>query len=230
MKFLVFDKWLSKQINLSAYHLKQDFFLNKVKIPESFCFIDVKINKNKKKKIKFLKSLKFNYITTNIQFEKKLNKGNYNTKSCFFAKKKDRKQVQQIINTSHKASRFHLDKRLDNKIVSRIFKSWVQNFFQNKRGDYMIVSKIKNKINGFLLLIKEKKENKVRIDLIVVNKNKKNQGIGKSMIEFAKHNFFKKFKFIVVGTHIDNVGAVKFYKKLGFRKVSQKMVFHFLKK
>jgi len=224
---LNFDKWLSKQLFVPSYHLNENKINSFTRngIPYGPVFIDAKVGLNDHIKIRHLHKLNFKSITTNIQFKKRISSKIYEKKNCRFANSKDKIIVKKIAYNSFINSRFHLDKRFPKKIAKKLKSEWVNNYFYNNRGDWMILFEINKKTLGFLLLLKEKKN--LIIDLIAVKKKNQNKGIATSMINYANHYFIKKFRFLIAVTQSNNIQAIKFYKKLGFKAFSKKLVFHF---
>ena len=97
-----------------------------------------------------------------------------------------------------------------------------------KRGDKCFVRKSKNgKVIGFLL--SNLSDQFVKIDLIAVDENYRNQGLGKSLIiDFL--NFYRNHnKDFLVATQIDNFKSISLYKSIGFEKFSLQMVWHHIK-
>jgi len=229
---LNFDKWLSKQLSVPSYHLNESGITSfaRKNIPLGPVFIDAKVGLNDYVKKRYLNKLNFKFITTNIQFKKKISSKKYKKKGCRFAYLKDKTKVKQIAYNSFINSRFHLDKRLSKKIVNKLKSQWISNFFHNKRGDWMILFEVNKKVEGFVLLLKEKKKNNLIIDLIAVSKKFQRKGIATSMIDFANYYFNKKFKFLIAGTQANNVQSINFYKNLGFKSFSKKSVFHYYKR
>jgi ribosomal protein S18 acetylase RimI-like enzyme len=229
---LNFDKWLSRQLSVPSYHLNENEItsLARKDISSVPIFIDAKVETNDRKKALHLHNLNFKPITTNIRFKKKIFSGKFEKKNCRFAHLKDKIKVKKIAYNSFLKSRFHLDKRLSKNIVDKLKSEWVSNFFHNKRGDWMILFEVNSKVEGFLLLLKEKENNNLIIDLIAVSKKYKRKGIATSLIDFANYHFVKKYKFLIAGTQINNIEGIKFYKKLGFKQFSKQSVFHFYKR
>ena len=151
-------------------------------------------------------------------------------KNCRFANLKDKIMVKKIAYNSFINSRFHADSRFSKNVARKLKSEWVNNYFCNKRGDWMIVFEINKKIEGFLLLLKEKKTKNLIIDLIAVAEKKQKKGIATSMINYANYCFLKKFRHLTAVTQNNNFQAIKFYKNLGFKFSSKKLVFHFYNK
>ena len=72
------------------------------------------------------------------------------------------------------------------------------------------------KILGFMLILKKK--NYLTIDLIATSKKYRKRGVATSLINYTNNNIMGKKDKIIAGTQINNLVAVKMYKKLGFIK------------
>ena len=229
MSLLLSDPWLSRKLK------KKTFFLNEKHIPTFFRH--EKINKNqfiytKIKNKNFSKTLKknsFRFITTNIQCKKRFVFKDKHDQNCSFAKKKDLKNLKNISKKSYKFSRFHLDKKIAKNKCDRIFSSWIENYFKNKRGDYLLVYRKMKKAVGFLLLKKESKKF-LRIDLIAVSNQYKKLNIGKKLIDYAMFLYNKHYSHLIVGYQSHNLDAKHFYKKIGFKIEAEKDIYHYYQK
>ena len=226
MDFLKSDTWLSKRIKKKTFFLDEKnilSFLRKKKLNKNY-FI---FSKTKNKKFsKLLKENNFRYITTNFQCAKKIINVKNSDINCVVAKKKDMQAVKKISKNSYRYSRFHLDKKIPKKICDEIFIKWVESYFKKKRGDFILLYKIKNKVIGFLLL-KIEKFFSLRIDLIAVDNKFKRLGISKKLINYAMFLYYKKFNYLTVGFHSHNKIAKKFYSKIGFKLKSTKEIYHY---
>tara|TARA_B100000780_G_C20727054_1_gene288935 strand:- start:56 stop:493 length:438 start_codon:yes stop_codon:yes gene_type:complete len=140
-------------------------------------------------------------------------------------KLKDKVQLRAISLENTSNSRFVIDNKFPIKFRSYFRYFWLRNFFKKKRGDFLIVCLYKKKIAGFLLLIK--RNSNYQIDLIVVKKNKQNKGVGHSLITYVNDNFMnKKNADLIAGTQENNLSAINFYKKNGFKKVKAQYNHH----
>ena len=222
--FFLKDKWLSKILKKKTYTIINPQ-KKKLIYPRDSDFVFLKINKKDKKIINFYLLNNFKKINTNIIFEKKINdKKRLNDVNLRNAKKKDLKKIQSIAIKSLINSRFNIDKKIKKKDAANIKKAWVNNFFQKKRGNALHVILIKKEIVGFVLLLFNKKN--LIIDLIALSKNQQNKGIGKILINQLEFIYKNKFKKIIVGTQSNNIQSIKFYKKVGFKKIREFEVLH----
>ena len=82
---------------------------------------------------------------------------------------------------------------------------------------------------GFLLLKKEGKKY-LRIDLIAVSNKHKRLNIGRKLINYAMYLFSNNYSYLIVGYQINNLAAKNFYKKIGFKILSKKDIYHYFQK
>lgn len=122
-------------------------------------------------------------------------------------------------------SRFIKDKFISKSFKVKYRSEWVRNFFRKKRGDYLLVAEKKKKILGFILILKKK--NIFTIDLVASGKKHRKKKVASSLINFVNNKIMKNKDKIVAGTQIDNLIAIKMYKKLGFvRKKNKTFCYH----
>ncbi len=214
-KKLIKDKFVENLIGFKsyiAYHKISSDHLNKIKKP---FFLTIK----SKKRIVFtfdIKGIKIKLISKLIYFERNLKKNYLIDLKCRNAKKKDIKQIINIAKENNLNSRFLIDKLISKKFKKRYRSEWVKNFFKKKRGDYLLVVEQNKKILGFMLILKKK--NHLTIDLIATRKKYRKKGVATSLINYTNNNIMGKKDKIIAGTQINNLVAVKMYKKLGFIK------------
>jgi ribosomal protein S18 acetylase RimI-like enzyme len=226
---LKIDKWLSSQLEYSAYNINNKSYKNFDYLKYRSKNILITIKLNKKIANLFLKKNKIKLIETNLTFfknsRKKILKKNY-FKNVRFANIVDKKSILDIAENSFTKSRFFKDKNIKKKLARKIKRNWVLNFYRKKRGKYLIVSESKKKVVSFLLILKNKK--KYIIDLIAVKKNYQNLGLGTKMIEFFENKVLKcNTARIYVSTQSNNSESIKLYVKNKFKITYKKYVYHF---
>jgi dTDP-4-amino-4,6-dideoxy-D-galactose acyltransferase len=249
MQNITYDNWLSSIVQKDSYNLivdddligksKQYGFSDKTwirllkrqKINKSI-FVQTKVSTLEIGYIEFLEDLGFRLVDTNVILRKNLSnqqlidhKYDIERNGIRFANLSDKDGAVHVGRNSFIYSRFHLDPLFPNALANKIKANWVSNYFDGKRGDHMVVALIKNKVVGFLQILKPKSDEFV-IDLIGVSKEQQRKGIAQKMINFAIDNS-KGVEYIIVGTQIGNIPSIKFYQKMGFFMVNAKYVFHF---
>ncbi len=232
------DLWLSDVLSRNVFILFNFAVLNKNSLSVAFnelcnqhlcedLFIFVKLRTGCVKQINIIEDLGFRLIDTNIIFTRDTN-FNYkkqikNNIFIKFAEKHHKNVVGKIAYKNFTFSRFHLDPFIKKSQADNLKKLWVENFFLDKRGDYMVIAMHNNNPIAFLQIIK--KGTSLIIDLIAVSSNYREKNIGSSMINFACKNI--ECEKIIVGTQISNIPSIKFYQNLGFTPISSNYVFHY---
>lgn len=174
-----------------------------------------------------IKKINAKFICKHYTFIKRYKKSKQRSESCRLVKKTDFKTLKKISLEQTSNSHFVQDKNLPLAFRKNFRFNWFNNYFKNKRGDFLIVHHDKS-INGFLLLIKEKKI--FKIDLIVTSKKKRKLGIGKALINYVNDFYLRKTSsYIKAGTQSNNLSAIKFYKKLKFKKILTEYIYHIYK-
>lgn len=159
--------------------------------------------------IQFLKQIKDNMVMPeNISVYQSLNES---------------EQVIEIANFQH--SRFIEDIRLYKLGGDKVYHEWLKNAF-NKLDKYYVLSKNENnEINGFLL--HSYKGDTCIIELIAVSQYEKQKGIGTSLVKAVECTAYRQgCNYVKVGTQVQNISAINFYHKLGFKQVNCHQVFH----
>ena len=228
-KDYIYDRFLSENVNKRTYTFKS--LPNSEKIEkEDADFIYFKSDVMDFASHQKLFKMGFNIIDINITLKR-----NYQISDSFslntnirHAKSSDEEKVREIAHKSFIFDRFHKDKKISNVIASNIKEKWASNFFTGQRGDCMFVAELKSHVAGFLLLILSNKE--LIIDLIATDKNYREQGIGKQLVQAGINMSKNDKKDFVVTTQKTNVESLSFYKNLGFQVFKKNYVWHWHKK
>lgn len=248
IKNLIYDKWLSEIIGKASYTLTLDeeFIIrskengtvenNWVHSIQSNnnkpVFIQTKLSTQTIDFIKYLEGIGFFLVDTNITLKKEIDSQHFNNMkhdthdiTIRFAKNSDREGTVSVAGNTFIYSRFHLDPWFSNGMANMIKAHWVSSYFDGNRGEQIVVALFKNKIIGFLQILKPEDDNFI-IDLIGVDKEYQRKGIATKLINFAiKEN--RGINKVIVGTQIGNIPSIKLYQKLKFFFDSAKYVFHF---
>lgn len=124
-------------------------------------------------------------------------------------------QIIEIAGSSFKYSRFFNDPNFPKKQAENIYLHWTECAF-NQKNKYFIINEIEGQIIGYILFSIDKKY--IKIELIAVSEKFKGKKVGKSLIKSLESFSIKKgINVIKVGTQVDNVSAVQFYEKMGFK-------------
>lgn len=190
-------------------------------------FIYSKVSPQQVGQVSFLEEKGFRLVDTNILLSKPRS-------ACFkddghilcrFASGSDEEETVTLAGHAFMFSRFHLDAAFDTDTANHIKSEWARNYFNGKRGDYMVVAVVKGRVVGFLQLLDRQKEDLI-IDLSAVNELHRRQGIARKMIEFAEANC-GDYRRIDVGTQIANTASLTAYESIGFRFQNASYVFHY---
>lgn len=94
----------------------------------------------------------------------------------------------------------------------------LNDFVEDTKNEKIYVAKENNEIMGFISIYEEENF----IHHLFVDKNYKNKGVGKSLLDFAKNLYFP----MKLKCYSKNFLAISFYKKYGFEIVSKEKDIH----
>ncbi len=209
---IVKDKWLSGQIGKDVYNVDQSYGLVKCKLNSLYCI-----------KTKYLKDIPINHNITGFRFintEIILESSRIYPRIVYEEGTID--NALRIAESCYKCDRWHMDSQIDNKIADKIKRNWLKNCIDGKRGDKVFIVE-----HGFLASRIEDEEGRefAVIDLIGVDPEYQNKGIGTELVYLFTHKYyFYKYR---VTTQLENVVSIKLYEKLGFKIVDYKYVLHY---
>lgn len=201
------------------------------KIKQKFKFLFLELNKKQKKKIDFLSQRKFVIADRRLHFSKNLKKNKDNliifNKKIFFIKKlsiKDYLKLKKISKNIFTESRFYQDRKFKRTKVKELYNLWIYNSLLGKFDDF-VYGFYKNKnLIGFCSFLKKGKT--LKIGLVGLKKEFSGIGLGQIFFELIFIRLQKKYNFLYAVTQIKNVNAVKFYYKMGFKKIKETIVLH----
>jgi ribosomal protein S18 acetylase RimI-like enzyme len=125
--------------------------------------------------------------------------------------------VLEIAERSFTHTRFHLDRSIPRQVADQIKRDWAENSLRGKRGDGMLVALRAGEPVGFLAgLSTDAEGGRARVvDLIAVDPGARNAGAGRALVaRFAEEA--EGYDELRVSTQAANVGATRFYERLGF--------------
>ena len=215
MNKLFEDKFVSQLIGYKCFTVINDLNIKLIKYLRKPFFITFK-SKTKKSFSTIYKDFEIKLASKMITYERKYVKDLATYIDCREVKKEDISQLKKICLEDTSNSRFFNDLRLPVKFRKNFRAEWLLNYFKKKRGDILIVAYNKNKVLGFILMLK--KNFGLQIDLIVSSKKYQNKKVGTSLINYVNNNYLKKKDLIRAGTQFDNIKAKKIYKKIVFIK------------
>lgn len=190
-------------------------------------FVHARVRTGNLAAAEFLQALGFRLADTNLVFEKPIERRRRIVGNCTvrFVESADEPQAVALARRAFTFSRFHVDPKIGRKTANGLKAEWVRNFFHGKRGEAMVVAVAREKIVGFLQLLRSG-DGTLVIDLIAVDRRHRGRGIAGAMISFAESRC-KGAKRIRVGTQVANLPSIRMYEKLGFKVSDANYLFHY---
>lgn len=136
-------------------------------------------------------------------------------------------EITEISRESFVYSRFFNDPFLDKNKSKNVYVKWVESAF-NQPDRFFAVYREQIDICGFLLFNYDMAKALSTIELIAVNKNCSRKGIGSKLMQSLEEYLIKnQISRLNVGTQVDNLKAIDFYHKMGFKMIKVNSVFHY---
>lgn len=197
------------------------------KFAEQYDFVTITNQKNCNLNNVYIgKELKAFLADVNIQFEKypisdQEIDSNIKIYNCY----SKNESLVNMVEGAYKHSRFFNDSHISSQKASGIYQNWVRNSFNNK-NKYFVNYEEAGLIKGFLICSVDNKRNLI-IELICVSEEFKGNGIGKALIKASeKITLENQLIKIKVGTQIENISALNFYKSCGFILIDISYIYH----
>lgn len=122
-------------------------------------------------------------------------------------------------------SRYRVDPDFPNEDFERLYKTWIDNSLTGVMADYVLAYRMSSgKLGGFITL--KKRTDSLSIGLVATDISCRRIGIGKALMNAAKHYAYVNHLFLEVTTQADNAPACSFYENNGFVMQSQTTVYH----
>lgn len=136
--------------------------------------------------------------------------------------------ILKIANSAFKISRFYNDPNLSVPQKYNIYTEWCKNSFYRDNKFFAVANVGDSKI-GFLTFSKSNFD--ITIELIAVDTDYQSMGVAKNLIQtLVNYAFVNNVISIKVGTQVNNVNALNFYSKRGFRLSHVNSVYHYWNK
>ncbi|MBN3518723.1 GNAT family N-acetyltransferase [Algoriphagus lutimaris] len=120
-------------------------------------------------------------------------------------------------------SRFYVDSRLKHQEFEKMYTAWMDRALDE--DEILVV----NDFSGMVTYSVE--ENEASIGLLAVAKEKRGLGLGSALVHAVEEESIKSgAEFILIPTQDTNKAACQLYQKLGYTKVDETYVYHFMKK
>ena len=197
----------------------------------SFCkgydFITISNNGNIKEDNEWIgKKTNAFLADVNIQFSKELDiTSTYQDEATYILNNyPHNERVVNIASNSFQYSRFYNDSLLPQQLAKNIYVHWTESSF-SQENKYFILCERESKIAGYMIFsIREKIAS---VELIAVDKDFQRRKVGKSLINKIEEHVLKKgVKVLKVGTQVNNISAIQFYTKMGFKYENASSIYH----
>lgn len=137
-------------------------------------------------------------------------------------------QIYKLAFESVKFSRFKLDANFHQREFEKLYKIWVDNSFSKKIADAILVYKENNDILGFISYAVFEKL--ATIGLIAVSPEHQGKGIGRKLLEAVESKLADLgIVELRIPSQLQNETACKFYSKMGYTIIEEKIVKHYWK-
>ena len=111
-------------------------------------------------------------------------------------------------------TRFHLDPGIPDAVANRIKRDWVESYLTGTRGEELLVAEADGTPVGFLAVLR--REATRIIDLIAVDPAHQGRGLGRDLVARFMRDSEGACERVQVGTQAANLGAIRFYERLGY--------------
>lgn len=216
------DAWLGRRLRCAAWTVEEADTIDAV-MACGAGFFQVKVGADDVARVGSLEAAGFRTIDVNVTFRRDANvpapASGLPTRDAMAA---DRAAVSSIAQRDFSVSRFHLDPQIPDEVARTIKRDWADNFFAGARGDRMLVVERAGDVIGFELVL-DTDEGSV-IDLIAVAAAERGQGAGTALVSGLIAS--RPERPVLVGTQVSNIGAMRFYERLGFIAARAQFVLH----
>jgi len=121
-------------------------------------------------------------------------------------------------------SRFALEPSVGAAKTDELYRRWVDNSCSGLLADRVLVVRSGSKIRGFCTL--KSKNGHMTIGLIGVSQNARREGVGTALMQAALQEAARRGQDICVTTQTNNIAAMNFYARCGFKLSYVHSVFH----
>jgi len=133
--------------------------------------------------------------------------------------------LKKIAKTIGSTSRYYQDTSLPSEAVHELYLTWIKNSLYQNYADEVLLAYSGNRFAGWLSL--KIGSDKASIDLIGVLSEFQHAGIGASLIAYARKLLYKKVNFLETITEGENIRAIRFYSKNGFKLTNLELAYHY---
>jgi len=198
---------------------------------KKFKFLFIELEKKKNKKINFLLKKKFKIADNRLYFSKNLktkkDRITLFNKKIFSIKKltiKDFPKLKKISRNLFTESRFFQDKKFNTNQIKKLYNTWIYRALCGQFDDFVYGFYKNNILIGFCSFAKKNKA--LKIGLVGLKKKYSGIGLGQIFFELIFIKMRKNYNYLNAVTQFKNLNAVKFYYKMGFKKIKETSVLH----
>ena len=194
-------------------------------------FLTIQNNNNNEINNIVIRNIKNIYLAdVNIQFIKNVNKDHNSFIENYIKISNNVEEDNNILEISKSAfiySRFLRDTRLKNG--NQVYKEWAKSAF-NRKDKFFCYYNTNNKTEGFIIFSVDKVNSCIIIELMAIEKEYRNKGIGTNLIKKLENYALKEnINYIKVGTQLNNIEAQNFYIKNNFKHYQNNSIYHLIK-
>jgi ribosomal protein S18 acetylase RimI-like enzyme len=120
----------------------------------------------------------------------------------------------EVAERSFAQTRFHLDPGTPDAVANRIKRDWVESYLLGTRGEELLVAEAGGEPVGFLAVLR-RGDTRI-IDLIAVDPAHRDRGLGRDLVARFMRDSEGACERVQVGTQAANLGAIRFYERLGY--------------
>lgn len=129
---------------------------------------------------------------------------------------------------SGEQSRFNLDPQFGRARFEKLYRQWVDNSINKTYANGVYVYLEQEEIIGMITYAVD--DNQGKVGLLAVAPNNQGKGIGQKLVQFVEASLSEEgIKSIEIPTQLSNVGACRFYEKLGYIVKEKMNIKHYWK-
>jgi ribosomal protein S18 acetylase RimI-like enzyme len=212
------DAWLARRLGRPAFVL--DPGDDPVALPDGF--LQAKVPAGDVARVGLLEAAGFRVVDVNLTLRREpapLAAGAL--LPVVAARPAHRDAVLRIAALDQRSSRFHLDPAIPDDVAAAIKRDWAAAVMDGERGAGMLVALDGDDVAGYLAA--GTRGDAAVIDLIAVRSGRRSAGAGSALVAALARGGARP---VEVGTQAANVGALRFYERLGFRAIDSRYVLH----
>lgn len=146
------------------------------------------------------------------------------THNSLYSSFEDPSILYDLAYQSGEYSRFKVDPNIGEENFKKLYRTWIDNSIKAGYADYVLAPMENGKPVG--LITAKKKENELSIGLFATDKDRRESGIGSSLIQEIINEAALKGLVVEVTTQADNEKACRFYERRGFKVANEEFVYH----